>query len=437
MDIGELEKNVLNVAKVDEFGTLRHKITMTGIPKSTLVRGAIPLLLLLTSYLNYILAYLFLPTSAAIFVILMLVLFNLYFVHRPVASVGLTSAFPLTLSQKRVFDSLQPFVKYSPPWWCIDGHWSTLLPLLLYKLPRSSNILVQEFLGCDGTRLTLEWGLPMISLGSVKGVIIAIPGLNGSSNGGYMVDLMMRMNRRGYAVVILSGRGAGHSQIESMESSFHLARSDDLLCALEAVETVLTGNTKVYMLGYSAGGVRALTFASVYGSLLKNRIAGILSFGGSVCNKQTHVFKSSAIAYQPVIMHAYLSTLQGKFISGGHNVKDLFVNNPISTFQEYDLYIGSQIHNLSVSEYHAKTFCKNDIHNIAVPTLIVNAIDDPVLHVDDAIVQTMALENSHITLFATAKGGHIGWPTGWDPKKHGYSWIANVALAYMDALMGQ
>ena len=388
--------------------------------------NAIPLLLLLTARFNCTLAYVLLPTSTAVVITVFFLTLRYILSSSRKARPGVVCALPCDRRQARILKALRPFVGYETPWWCVDPHWATMLPLLLYKLPKL-DLHVQHILGADGAPLTLEWHLPV---GEVRGVILTIPGLNGSSKGGYLVDLMQRVGSMGYAVAVMSGRGAGCSRIESVESSFHMGRSSDLLLSLEAVERV-GGILPVFVLGYSAGGIRAVTFAGLYGSALTGRVAGVLSFGGCVKNSHTSRFRSSLLAYQPAMLQAYSATMQGKMA----HLKQKVSFGPARSFHEFDDLVISRMHNKTLDEYHLEVFGERWCESISVPTLMVNSVDDPVLHVDDGFVPEIAMTNSFVTLLATAEGGHIGWPTGLSAKDHGYQWVSQVSLAFMQAVV--
>jgi predicted alpha/beta-fold hydrolase len=252
---------------------------------------------------------------------------------------------------------------------------------------------------------------------------------------------MERMGKAGCAIAVMNGRGAGRSPIEAVEHAFHLGRSSDLLVSLDAVETMLKPKSvPIYIIGYSAGGIRALKFASVYGDTLKGRVSAILSFGASVRNTHTALMRSSTHVYQPVMTHAYAVTMLHKLLEGangnGQEIESLFTARAFDTFRDFDTRVTSVLHNMTLEEYEKSVFAyhDDDWKKIAVPTLIVNAIDDPVLHIDDAIVPEMATMNSNICQLVTSKGGHIGWPTGFSARDHGYRWMSDVCFAFIRAI---
>ena len=413
------------------------EIKFSGLPITGFIMGSALLLTLFVGRVISILAFFVLPFMYALVLSVAWLIVTLYLDERPVRGAGLIFANPPSAQQNRIISSLAPFLAYKPPWWCLDNHFTTILPVVLFR-PNPRISIRQRFSGDDDAPLWLDWRIPS---NRIKGIILAAPGLNGSSKGGYIVDLMERMAEVGIAVAVLNGRGAGRTSVVSIESSFHMGRPSDLMHAIEAIERVVA-NVPVYIVGYSAGGIRSLNFASVYGESLEGRVKGILSFGGIVKNDRTTSCKLSRLAYQPVIVHAFASTMYSKFVphlkgdTEEHHVHRMFHRTYYTSFVEYDRNVTSKIHNLTLEQYHDHIFANhgNKWRNIAVPTLLVNACDDPVLHIDDAVVPEIALNNSFVTYLVTEKGGHIGWPMGSSQSEHGYKWISDVVLAYINAI---
>ena len=413
------------------------EIKFSGLPITGFMMGSVLLLILFVGRVISIVAFFILPFMYALVISVAWLMITLYLEEKPLGKGGIIYASPPSLLQGRIINSLVPFLKYKPPWWCLDNHFTTILPVIIFRpIPRIS--VRQRFSGEDEAPLWLDWRIPSKQ---IKGIILAAPGLNGSSKGGYIVDLMERMADVGIAVAVLNGRGAGRTEVVSIESSFHMGRPSDLLHAMDAIERVAS-DIPVYIVGYSAGGIRALNFASVYGESIQSRVKGIMSFGGVVKNDRTTSSKLSRLAYQPVIVHAFASTMYSKFVphikgdAEEHQVHRMFHQTYYTSFVEYDRNVTSRIHNLTLEQYHDHIFAnhRDKWRNIAVPTLIVNACDDPVLHVDDAVVPEIALNNSFVTYLVTEKGGHIGWPMGSSQSEHGYKWISDVVLAYINAV---
>ncbi len=415
----------------------KYEIRMYGVPLRSFIFGSVLLLFLLFGRVLSVLSFIFLSTEWFLVITTSLCALE-YWLHEPssLSGSGVVCARPLTKMQDRVCSALSQYSIYEPPWWHFGTHSTTLFPVMVHK-PPPKRVITQPVIAADGSTLFLEWFIPD-EVSEIRGVILAIAGMNGSSAGGYMVDLMERVGKEGYSVAVLSGRGTGKTKIEKIESTFHMGRSEDLMCALEKVEEVIQRQeVPVFILGFSAGGVRAVNFASVYGETLVGRVAGVISFGGAVKNDKTLSMRLSKFVYQPVMVHAYACTLYNKLLPlldgpDGTHIKELFTSKGFESFYDYDKNITSRLHNLTIKEYHTLSMpiFSGLWQRISVPTLIVHACDDPVLHVDDSIVPEMAMGNSFVTLLSTRKGGHIGWPT----KERGYQWMMDVAYTYISQI---
>ena len=82
------------------------------------------------------------------------------------------------------------------------------------------------------------------------------------------------------------------------------------------------------------------------------------------------------------------------------------------------------------------------IHQLAVPLLVVQALDDPLItwrtvasnagpmHPEN-LVQT---GSGNLMLLLTKRGGHVGWPLGWLPQLKTWRWMNNVPASFAAAV---
>ena len=69
---------------------------------------------------------------------------------------------------------------------------------------------------------------------------------------------------------------------------------------------------------------------------------------------------------------------------------------------------------------------------ISVPTLLINALDDPIC--DTSLMPLEAVcKNPHIVAAVTTEGGHVAWSTGWWPT--GRSWDNDVTVEWFGAFL--
>jgi predicted alpha/beta-fold hydrolase len=411
------------------------------LPMRGFVMGMIPMFVLLCQRILVVLGLIFLPLSQVLLMVCCLLIVRRFIFATPGGDSAVIFARPVTRKQDQISAFLRLYSNYKHPIWCLDSHWSTIFPLLLFLHP-PKKLLRQKFVAHDGATLGLDWFVPDET--DIKGICILLPGLNGTSQGGYTVDFMDRMGKAGFVSAVVNGRGAGRSDLDAIEYAFHLGRSADLMDVLEAVEKIrksYSGELPIYIVGFSAGGIRATKFAAVYGENLSGRVAGIVSFGGAVRNHHTINLKTSTHVYQPVIAFTFAGVLYSKLSSlkpapSWLDIDTLFTSRHFETFRDFDRRVTAVIHNTTLEEYEQSVFAYHDERwrDISVPTMIVSAVDDPVLHIDDAVIPEMAMGNSNIFFLKTKQGGHLGWPTGLSAEAHGYRWMSDVTHSFITAL---
>ncbi|KAK0153391.1 Monoacylglycerol lipase ABHD2-B [Merluccius polli] len=88
----------------------------------------------------------------------------------------------------------------------------------------------------------------------------------------------------------------------------------------------------------------------------------------------------------------------------------------------------------SLKEYYETESCVNYIHNIAVPVLLVNSSDDPLVHPSLlAIPRTLADKKANVLFVLTRHGGHLGFFEGVVIPQP-LTWIDKLIVSYTDTL---
>ena len=89
-----------------------------------------------------------------------------------------------------------------------------------------------------------------------------------------------------------------------------------------------------------------------------------------------------------------------------------------TTFAEFDDAVTAPLHGFDgMSDYYSKCSSSGFLSQIAKPTLIINAIDDPFMTPD--VIPDSSKLSQHVTLELSEAGGHVGFIEGgtpWRPK---------------------
>lgn len=106
----------------------------------------------------------------------------------------------------------------------------------------------------------------------------------------------------------------------------------------------------------------------------------------------------------------------------------------VKSTREFDDVISRVILNIeSVEQLYAEMGCLNYIPKITIPTLFLNALDDPISS-REAIPYQSLKSNPNCILVTTERGGHVAWIDGLLPL--GPSWMEETCLQYISAVTG-
>ncbi|XP_062856756.1 monoacylglycerol lipase ABHD2 isoform X2 [Trichomycterus rosablanca] len=118
------------------------------------------------------------------------------------------------------------------------------------------------------------------------------------------------------------------------------------------------------------------------------------------------------------------------------NVTDLHRLHTATSLTQIDENIMRKFHGHgSLREYYEKESCVNYIHNVNVPLLMVNSLDDPLVHESLlTIPRTLAEQKENVIFVLTQHGGHLGFFEGAMLFPQPLTWIDKVIVSYANAI---
>ncbi len=103
-----------------------------------------------------------------------------------------------------------------------------------------------------------------------------------------------------------------------------------------------------------------------------------------------------------------------------------------TTVLELDSKLCTKIYDYkNTHDYYKAGSTRDEILKVQVPTLMVNALDDPICF-KSSIPYVECLQNPNTVLATTNFGGHLGWYEGWFPLQK--SWIYDVVLDWSQSV---
>ncbi|MDP1727534.1 MAG: alpha/beta fold hydrolase [Bacteroidota bacterium] len=282
-----------------------------------------------------------------------------------------------------------------------NAHLETLTPALFRK------VLVKykrERLNLeDGDFMDLDWVQQ-----NNKKLLVMFHGLEGSSESQYMKGFALHFGKQQYDICAVNFRSCS-GEHNRLLKSYHNGSTPDIHEVLQHISK--TNNYQVINLaGFSLGGNVLLKYLGDGVFNLNPKIKSAVVFSVPIdlagCTKQLAKFSNK------VYMLGFLDSLNHKLkekaalFPGSLNLSGL---SKIKTFTEWDNRFTAPIHGFKdAADYYRQCSSKQFLKNIKIPTLLVNAKNDPFLSKECYL--SPEDEISPVLHFESPKcGGHVGF----------------------------
>lgn len=314
---------------------------------------------------------------------------------------------------------------YQAPPWLPGGHIQTIYGNLLIHVPPVAARRERLELA-DGDFLDFDW----IDGSAGAPVVLLFHGLEGSGDSPYARDLMGCVKARGWHGVVAHFRGCS-GEDNRLPRAYFAGDSADVEGALRHVRTH-HANAPVYAVGVSLGGNALLKWLGEQGRAaraLVERAAGV-----SAPLDLTAAGHALDLGFNRRVYTArFLRTLKAKALRKAARypgVLDAKAIAAASTFREFDTLVTARLHGFRDAEdYWHRVSAKPLLKSIAVPTLVINARNDPFLPA--WALPSLADVSPSVILEQPETGGHVGFPTGPFPGRLG--WLPQRLMQHFDA----
>lgn len=299
-------------------------------------------------------------------------------------------------------------------------HIETIIPSLFRKV--SLTPTEKERISTpDNDFLDLDWH----RVGSKKLVIVS-HGLEGSSKSQYIVGLASYFNKNNIDALAWNYRGCS-GEMNLTTKFYHSGATYDLETVI--THTIQKGYSKITLVGFSLGGNLTLKYIGEEPNKHKEIISAVtfsvpldLSAGADEISKKKNIMYSNRFLRRLKRKLKEKNKLLGdKFpLNGVSNIKDL------RTFD--DIYTGPLHGFKNAEDYYFKSSSLFYLDQINIPTLIVNAINDPFL--PSTCYPTELLKDHKFIWFETpSHGGHVGFMPA---AKDGSYWSERRAFGFIN-----
>lgn len=305
---------------------------------------------------------------------------------------------------------------YKPSLIFRNGHVHTIYPALFRK-PQPVNWQRQRLELADGDFLDLDW----LRSASEKLVVLG-HGLEGSSNSTYILAAAHLFAANGFSVLAWNHRSCS-GEMNRLPQFYHHGVTEDVVAVL--AET--TEFSEVHYVGYSLGGNVLLKYLGeaqcVKPANFKSGIAISAPIDLPSCVRKIHRRRNR------LYHNRFLKTLKNKVLEKSRIMPEKLSAKylpHLKTLTDFDNYYTAPLHGFAdAADYHARASSRPFLPHVTLPTLLLQAQDDPMLG-EGCFPIREAEENKNLHLLLTKYGGHVAFM---QPGSR-WHWMEKVALDF-------
>jgi len=258
---------------------------------------------------------------------------------------------------------------YSPPWFLFNPHLETIYPSLFRKV-ELGEYQRERINTPDKDFLDLDWLTQR-----KENIVIISHGLEGNSQRAYMKGMAKAFYDNDFDVLTWNYRGCSEEMNRTLRF-YHSGATDDLALVVDHV--ISKGYENVFLVGFSLGGNLTLKYAGERS--LDARIKGVATFSVPM-NLHTSCIQISKPSNW-IYSQRFIRSLKKKVKGKAKLIPELDVAglDSIDNLLDFDDQYTAPLHGFkNAIDYYQRCGAIRFIENIKVPTLIVNAKNDPFL----------------------------------------------------------
>jgi len=252
--------------------------------------------------------------------------------------------------------------------------------------------------------------------------VLLLHGLEGSSDSGYIREMVKGLAARGWGAVALNFRGCSGEPNRRPASYSSGDYRDALMVARELPHPKAA-------VGFSLGGSVLLNLLAQRGSEagLDAGVAVSVPFDLSACASGL----DSGRGFSPMYLDRFLVTMKDKALEMARRFPEALDAGPIraaDTIRAFDDAVTARVFGFeSAEDYYQRCSAAPQLRAIETPTLLVTAEDDPLAPA--SFLPEDAAEHRALHVLVTRFGGHVGYVEGSVLRPRFYS--ERVALEWL------
>lgn len=307
---------------------------------------------------------------------------------------------------------------YRPPVWLRNAHVQTIYPSRFRRVDGVG--YERERLDLpDGDFVDVDWH----RRGAARAVVLA-HGLAGSARRPYMLGMARVLGARGWDVAAFNFRGCS-GEPNRRWRAYHSGETDDLDAVVRRVRDAYE---TVALVGFSLGGNIVLKYLGERGHTAPVEAAVAFSVPCDLAAAAAHMRARGVRVYLDHLLRGMRRDLRLKQHRFPEEVRRLDLD-ACRTFDDIDGAYTAPAHGFPSAEvYWRENSSRRFLDGIRVPTLLVNAADDPILP-GACYPRAEAAAHDRLWLEEPSHGGHIGFI---DARRDGAYWSERRAAGFLE-----
>lgn len=293
---------------------------------------------------------------------------------------------------------------FQPPRFLRNGHVQTILPRLLHR--RLGVSYRRERLElADGDFLDLDWSLTQSSAGSRLAILSH--GLEANAQADYIRGTAAALNAAGWDALAWTFRGCG-TETNRLPRFYHSGETGDLGAVIRHATTTRQ-QAQIALVGFSLGGNVTLKYLGEAAPHPAVVAAAAISVP---IDLQSSARALDQRGTNRIYLRRFLRSLIQKVESKSQTFGgrfDVTGLDAVRTFQEFDDRYTAPLHGFrDAADYWRQSSARQFLPAITIPTLLLNARDDPFL-TPESFPFAEAESNPCLFFEAPDFGGHVGF----------------------------
>jgi predicted alpha/beta-fold hydrolase len=290
----------------------------------------------------------------------------------------------------------------------------------------------------DGGTMSIDWATTDQVLPLTNKIALIAHGVTGSSESQYVRNGVQAAIERGYRVGVIQNRGINGTPLTTPKTT-HAGMSEDYDFILAQIKRQYPG-APIVGIGCSMGGNLLLKYA---GESKENcHLTALVTLSPPYdilkCSRYLAVNLPNRVLPDKYLNNSFRKLLEQnkEMLEPLQQTHGVDIEGALKTTRTWDfdeLFTRRVFGFNSPEEYYDTASCRHVLDGIAIPTMSISALDDPVI-TPDCIPYESFKKNPNTLLVVTRTGGHIGWFQGLHTPQR---WYPKPTMEFLDYILAQ